>query len=30
YKVAKASKRGNDVYNWRVRNRTMLIDQLEL
>ncbi|MBA7682106.1 hypothetical protein ES703_90452 [subsurface metagenome] len=29
YKVAKASKRGNDVYNWRVKKRLKLLHKAE-
>ncbi|GAH03894.1 unnamed protein product, partial [marine sediment metagenome] len=29
YKVAKASKRGNDVYNWRVRKRLKAMDKIK-
>ncbi len=29
YKVAKASKRGNDVYNWRVRKRLKVLDKIK-
>ena len=29
YKVAKASKRGNDVYNWRVRKRLKDLDKIK-
>ncbi|GAG98533.1 unnamed protein product, partial [marine sediment metagenome] len=28
YKVAKASKRGNNVYNWRVRKRLKVMDKI--
>lgn len=29
YKAAKASKRGNDVYNWRVRKRLKVLDKIK-
>ncbi|GAI03033.1 unnamed protein product, partial [marine sediment metagenome] len=29
YKIAKASKRGNDVYNWRVRKRLKVLDKIK-